>query len=123
MTVREGNLEAPTRHPVAWRAPEFFEEAKSRRNGAGVQHLSRLPALVNLCTAFPTLFDLVDASATLEVDGVEKFAVLEGRRPVLPLRHVLHDENARMIPPHPLGRGFPAPDAAGQGRSSSGKGK
>ena len=27
---------------------------------------------VNLCTAFPTLFDLVDASPTLEVDGVDK---------------------------------------------------
>jgi Fe-S oxidoreductase len=27
---------------------------------------------VNLCTAFPTLFDLVDGSSTLEVDGVDK---------------------------------------------------
>jgi hypothetical protein len=25
---------------------------------------------VNLCTAFPTLFDLIDESKTLEVDGV-----------------------------------------------------
>jgi hypothetical protein len=27
---------------------------------------------VSLCGAFPTLFDLVDESATLEVDGVAK---------------------------------------------------
>jgi len=28
MTFREGSLEAPTRHPVAWRLPDFYDEAK-----------------------------------------------------------------------------------------------
>ena len=73
MTVREGNLEAPTRHAVAWRAPEFYEEAKllgEMERVFSICHGCR--RCVNLCTAFPTLFDLVDASATLEVDGVEK---------------------------------------------------
>ena len=28
MTVREGSLEAPTRHPVEWRLPDFYDEVK-----------------------------------------------------------------------------------------------
>src|SRR6266446_2842756 len=73
MTVREGSLEAPTRHPVEWRLPDFYEEEKlfaELERIFGICHGCR--RCVNLCTAFPTLFDLVDASATLEVDGVEK---------------------------------------------------
>ena len=27
MTLREGSLEAPTRHPLDWRNPEFYDEA------------------------------------------------------------------------------------------------
>jgi len=27
MTLREGSLEAPTRHPVDWRNPDFYDEA------------------------------------------------------------------------------------------------
>ncbi|MBS1135848.1 MAG: hypothetical protein H6R02_2989, partial [Burkholderiaceae bacterium] len=26
MTVREGSLEAPTRHPLAWRSSDFWSE-------------------------------------------------------------------------------------------------
>jgi glycerol-3-phosphate dehydrogenase subunit C len=47
---------------------------------------------VSLCGAFPTLFDLVDEGKTGEVDGVEKKDLLEGRRPVLPVRPLLHDQ-------------------------------
>src|SRR5712691_5552950 len=73
MTVREGSLEAPTRHPVEWRLPDFYDEEKlfaELERIFGICH--GCLRCVNLCTAFPTLFDLVDASATLEVDGVEK---------------------------------------------------
>ena len=31
MTMREGNLEAPTRHPIDWKNPEFYDEAKTLR--------------------------------------------------------------------------------------------
>lgn len=73
MTVREGNLEAPTRHPVQWRAPEFYDEARLLGEMERVFEICHgCRRCVNLCTAFPTLFDLVDASQTLEVDGVEK---------------------------------------------------
>ena len=32
MTVREGSLEAPTRHALDWRSPEFYDET-DRKNG------------------------------------------------------------------------------------------
>ena len=70
---REGGLEAPTRHPIDWKNPEYFNE------DALVIELERVYDIchgcrrcVSLCNAFPTLFDLVDESETMEVDGVRK---------------------------------------------------
>src|SRR5512134_2854922 len=73
MTVREGSLEAPTRHPVDWKSPDYYEEDKLNdelHRVFDVCHGCR--RCVSLCNAFPTLFDLVDNSSTLEVDGVAK---------------------------------------------------
>jgi Fe-S oxidoreductase len=71
--MREGSLEAPTRHPLDWKNPQFWDR------GAAEKELERIFDIchgcrrcVSLCTAFPTLFDLVDSSSTLEVDGVAK---------------------------------------------------
>lgn len=70
---REGNLEAPTRHPLDWRNPEFYDE------GALFTELERIFDIchgcrrcISLCNSFPTLFDLVDDSESMEVDGVKK---------------------------------------------------
>ena len=30
--MREGSLEAPTRHPLAWKSPEFWDPAKTEQN-------------------------------------------------------------------------------------------
>ena len=46
----------------------------------------------NLCNSFPTLFDAVDESDSMELDTVPKDDLLGGRRSLLPLRHVLHDQ-------------------------------
>jgi Fe-S oxidoreductase len=73
MTMREGSLEAPTRHPLDWKSEAFYDEGalhKELERVFDICHGCR--RCVNLCTAFPTLFDLVDNSKTLEVDGVEK---------------------------------------------------
>jgi len=73
MTLREGSLEAPTRHPLGWKSADFYDEAKLDKELARVFDMCHgCRRCVNLCTAFPTLFDLVDASPTLEVDGVSK---------------------------------------------------
>ena len=32
---REGSLEAPFRHPLAWRDPDFYDLAKAEKSHAG----------------------------------------------------------------------------------------
>jgi len=69
--IREGNLEAPTRHPLDWRNPDFTHEEflfKELERVFDICHGCR--RCVSLCQSFPTLFDLVDESSTMEVDGV-----------------------------------------------------
>jgi Fe-S oxidoreductase len=70
---REGSLEAPTRHSLDWKSPDFYNE------NALFEELERVYDIchgcrrcVSLCNAFPTLFDLIDESSTMEVDGVDK---------------------------------------------------
>ena len=71
--AREGNLSAPTRHPIDWKGPDYDNEE------ATLHELERIFDIchtcrrcVSLCGAFPTLFDLVDESRTQEVNGVDK---------------------------------------------------
>ena len=73
MTVREGSLGAPTRHPLDWRNPDFYDAAKLDKELERVFDICHgCRRCVNLCMAFQTLFDLVDESSTMEVDGVDK---------------------------------------------------
>jgi len=70
---REGSLEAPTRHPIDWKAPTFHDEAALLAEMARVFDVCHgCRRCVSLCQSFPTLFDLVDASASMEVDGVDQ---------------------------------------------------
>ena len=73
MARREGSLEAPIRHPIAWRSAEFYDES------ALMSELERVFDIChgcrrcfNLCHAFPTLFDAVDESESMELDTVPK---------------------------------------------------
>ena len=71
--MREGSLEAPTRHPLAWKEPAFWDQAKAEKELERIFDICHgCRRCVSLCTTFPTLFDLVDSSETLEVDGVKK---------------------------------------------------
>ena len=71
--AREGSLEAPTRHPIDWQNPEFYDENRLFAELERVYDLCHgCRRCVSLCNAFPTLFDLVDESSTMEVDGVDK---------------------------------------------------
>jgi Fe-S oxidoreductase len=71
--MREGSLEAPTRHPLAWTSPEFWDPANAEKELERIFDICHgCRRCVSLCTAFPTLFDLVDESPTMEVDGVNK---------------------------------------------------
>jgi len=71
--MREGSLEAPTRHPIDWKNDDFW--VKDTLNDElervfDVCHGCR--RCVSLCDSFPTLFDLIDESETFEVDGVDR---------------------------------------------------
>ncbi len=73
MTAREGSLEAPTRHPLDWQSADFHDEGKLFKELERVYDICHgCRRCVNLCTAFPTLFDLIDESKTMEIDGVAK---------------------------------------------------
>lgn len=70
---REGSLEAPTRHPLDWKNPEFYDQESlftELERVFDICHGCR--RCVSLCQSFPTLFDLVDESETMEVDGIAK---------------------------------------------------
>jgi Fe-S oxidoreductase len=70
---REGSLEAPTRHPIDWQSPAFYDSAALHQELERVFDICHgCRRCVSLCDAFPTLFDLVDESDTMEVDGVDK---------------------------------------------------
>ncbi|UCH73651.1 MAG: glycerol-3-phosphate dehydrogenase [Rhodospirillales bacterium] len=70
--MREGSLDAPVRHPIAWRDDEFYDEQKldeELRRVFDICHGCR--RCFNLCDSFPRLFDLIDESETGELDSVD----------------------------------------------------
>jgi glycerol-3-phosphate dehydrogenase subunit C len=72
-STREGSLDAPTRHPLDWKNPDFYSQDKLFSEMERVYDICHgCRRCVSLCHAFPTLFDLVDESETMEVDGVAK---------------------------------------------------
>ena len=71
--AREGSLEAPTRHSLDWKNAEFYNEESLNAELERVFDICHgCRRCVSLCNSFPTLFDLVDESDTMEVDGVDK---------------------------------------------------
>jgi Fe-S oxidoreductase len=105
--TREGNLAAPTRHPVDWRSSAFYDRdafLKEAERIFDICHGCR--RCVSLCNAFPTLFDLVDASSTMEVDGVAKddyWKVVDQCY----LCDVCYMAKCPYVPPHPWNVDFP----------------
>ena len=70
---KEGNLEAPTRHPLNWKDEDFYNEDSLNTELERVFDICHgCRRCVSLCKSFPTLFDLIDESETFEVDGVDK---------------------------------------------------
>lgn len=103
----EGGLHAPTRHPLAWRDPAFYDEAPLLHELERVYDVCHgCRRCVSLCHAFPVLFDLVDASPTMEVDGVAKadyFKVVEQCY----LCDLCYQTKCPYVPPHPWNVDFP----------------
>lgn len=78
MATREGSLEAPKRHPIDWKNLDFYDETSLNQEMERVFDICHgCRRCVNLCTAFPRLFDLIDESASGELDSVNKLQFWE----------------------------------------------
>ena len=105
--MKEGSLEAPTRHPLDWKNPAFYDQEKTEKELERIFDICHgCRRCVNLCTAFPTLFDLVDGSSTMEVDGVAKqdyWKVVDQCY----LCDMCYMTKCPYVPPHPWNVDFP----------------
>ena len=107
MASREGNLEAPTRHPIDWKNPEYRDESKCFAELERIFEICHgCRRCVSLCQSFPTLFDLVDEGKTGEVDGVARadyWKVVDQCY----LCDLCYMTKCPYVPPHPWNVDFP----------------
>ncbi|HET7611855.1 MAG TPA: heterodisulfide reductase-related iron-sulfur binding cluster [Rhodanobacteraceae bacterium] len=104
---REGNLEAPTRHPLGQDDPLFRDQQaleKEMERIFDICHGCR--RCVSLCHAFPTLFDLIDESETMEIDGVDKADYVKVVEQCY-LCDLCYQTKCPYVPPHPWNVDFP----------------
>ena len=105
--MKEGSTEAPTRHPIDWQSPDFYDLEKldvELRRVFDICHGCR--RCFNLCDSFPRLFDLVDASPTGELDEVKS----EDFAPVVEactLCDMCYMTKCPYVPPHEFNLDFP----------------
>lgn len=70
--MREGSLDAPTRHPIDWQSEQYYDQAAldaELHRVFDICHGCR--RCFNLCDSFPRLFDLIDESPSGELDTVD----------------------------------------------------
>ena len=107
MSNREGHLEAPTRHPLDWTNPDFYDEDKLNAEMERVFDMCHgCRRCVNLCGSFPTLFDLVDGTEDGEVHGIDK----KDYGKVVDecyLCDICYVTKCPYVPPHPWNLDFP----------------
>jgi glycerol-3-phosphate dehydrogenase subunit C len=105
--MREGSLDAPIRHPLAWHDPDFCDAAKidaELRRVFDICHGCR--RCFNLCDSFPRLFDLIDQSESGELDSVKS----SDFRPVVDactLCDMCFMTKCPYVPPHEFALDFP----------------
>jgi glycerol-3-phosphate dehydrogenase subunit C len=105
--MSEGSLEAPVRHPIAWQEDDFYDaetlDAELRRV-FDICHGCR--RCFNLCDSFPQLFDLIDDSASGELDTVDS----KDFKPVVDactLCDMCFMTKCPYVPPHEFNLDFP----------------
>lgn len=105
--MKEGSLLAPTRHPLNWEDPVFYDEKAlddEMRRIFDICHGCR--RCFNLCDSFPRLFDLIDAAETGELDTVKS----EEFQPVVDgctLCDMCFMAKCPYVPPHEFDVDFP----------------
>jgi glycerol-3-phosphate dehydrogenase subunit C len=107
MSSREGNLEAPTRHPIDWLNTDFYDKDKLNaelERAFDICHGCR--RCVSLCGSFPTLFDLIDETEDGEVHGIDKAKYSSVVEQCF-LCDVCYMTKCPYVPPHPWNLDFP----------------
>ncbi len=105
--MREGSLDAPTRHPIDWQDPDFYDAAKieaEMRRVFEICHGCR--RCFNLCDSFPRLFDLIDGTESGEFEAVDPKdygKVVEA----CTLCDMCFMTKCPYVPPHPFNVDFP----------------
>ncbi|HET7674064.1 MAG TPA: heterodisulfide reductase-related iron-sulfur binding cluster, partial [Gammaproteobacteria bacterium] len=104
---REGGLIAPTRHPIAWRGPEFGDEAALFAEMDRIFDICHgCRRCFNLCNAFPTLFDAIDESESMDVSGISREVHWEVVDHCY-LCDMCYMSKCPYVPPHPWNVDFP----------------
>ncbi len=105
--AREGSLDAPFRHAIAWRDPEFYDMPAVEAEMARVFDICHgCRRCFNLCDSFPRLFDLIDNGPTGEVDGVAKADYAKVAE-ACTLCDMCFMTKCPYVPPHPFDVDFP----------------
>jgi Fe-S oxidoreductase len=104
---REGSLEAPIRHPIDWQSPAYGDPQALNAELARVFDICHgCRRCFSLCNSFPTLFDLVDGSATGELDAVPVEAYAQVVEHCY-LCDMCYMTKCPYVPPHPWNVDFP----------------
>jgi Fe-S oxidoreductase len=104
---REGGLQAPTRHPLAWKTAAFNDPAALEREMERVFDLCHgCRRCASLCQSFPTLFEAVDAGPSGEVDTVPKKVYWDVVDHCY-LCDLCYRTKCPYVPPHPWNLDFP----------------
>jgi glycerol-3-phosphate dehydrogenase subunit C len=103
----EGSLQAPTRHPLEWQTPAFYDPQALEQELARVFDICHgCRRCFSLCNAFPTLFDAVDATPEGEVAAVDKKVFWEVVDHCY-LCDMCFMTKCPYVPPHPWNVDFP----------------
>lgn len=105
--MKEGSLEAPMRHAIAWQDERFYDEAAldaELRRVFDICHGCR--RCFNLCNSFPLLFDRIDESPGESVDDLES-ADLKAVVDQCTLCDMCFMVKCPYVPPHQFDLDFP----------------
>lgn len=104
---KEGSTAAPKRHALPWQDPAFYDlAAVDKELGRVFDICHGCRRCFNLCDSFPRLFDMIDESASGELDGVpkERFAEVEE---ACTLCDMCFMTKCPYVPPHEFDLDFP----------------
>jgi len=105
--MREGSLEAPTRHILDWENPDFADREKTEAEMERVFDICHTcRRCFNLCDSFPRLFDLIDNAPTGELDSVPK-AAYKQVADACTLCDMCFMTKCPYVPPHEFNVDFP----------------